>query len=107
MAGERDHHATRRVGRPLAIGVILGIAAAAAWMGLCFWLSRMQLEQISPVALARTFDPWWRWWPVAICFFITCWGAGSVAELRGAFVVLQARESARLPMKTSAAKSSL
>jgi hypothetical protein len=107
MSFKYNRQTKRRIVRPLAIGCVIGVAGAAAWMVFCFWVSRLPLGEVSPVALARAFDPWWRWWPIAVCFSVTCWIAGIVAEIRGAFVVLQARESARLRMKTSAAKSSL
>ena len=56
-----------RLTQRLVVLTLAGLLLSAAWLGLCFWLSR--LPAISPVSLSLAFQPWWRYWNVAAVLF--------------------------------------
>lgn len=52
----------------IAVALLMGIGLSAGWFFVCYFLS--QLPVVSPVSLARSFQPWWRHWPLGVTLFV-------------------------------------
>jgi len=52
----------------IALALLMGIGLSTGWFFVCYFLS--QVPVVSPVSLARSFQPWWRHWPLGVILFV-------------------------------------
>jgi hypothetical protein len=52
----------------IVAGFLIGSGLSTGWFVACFFLS--QLPVVSPVSLALSFQPWWRYWEMSVVLFV-------------------------------------